>query len=203
MKTTHDQTGGDDDTMARLHERLVREARRDELLDIAYRTVDSPVGALLLAATPAGLVRVAFASEGHPDVLERLAASISPRILEAPGRLELDVAASQLDEYFAGRRRDFDLTIDLQLLSGFRRNVVEHLREIAYGTTASYAALAATAGSPKAVRAVGTAIANNPIPVVMACHRVIRSDGTIGQYLGGPEVKRALLDLESTAHPRK
>jgi len=179
----------------RLHHALVDRAARSDLLDISYRTVDSPIGSLLLAATPAGLVRVAFDLEGHDQVLARLAAEVSPRILRAPARL--DDTARQLDEYFAGERRAFDVTVDLQLAHGFRRTVLDHLRDIEYGATASYSAVAAASGSPAAVRAVGSACAHNPVPVVVPCHRVVRRDGSIGQYLGGTEAKRALLDLEA------
>lgn len=176
---------------------LLWEAEEGGLLDIAYRTVDSPVGPLLLAATPVGLLRVAFASERHDGVLAVLAQRISPRILAAPGRL--DDVARQLDQYFDGSRRTFDLPLDLRLARGFRRTVLDRLVAIAYGATASYAAVAAAAGSPAAVRAVGTACATNPVPVVVPCHRVVRSDGNPGQYLGGTDVKRALLALESGA----
>jgi methylated-DNA-[protein]-cysteine S-methyltransferase len=183
------------DTDSRLHARLVEQAARADLLDVSYRTVDSPLGPLLLAATPAGLVRVAFDLEDHDAVLARLATQISPRILRAPGRL--DDTARQIDDYFAGRRRRFDLPIDLQLAHGFRLAVLTRLREVAYGTTASYAALAEAVGHPRAMRAVGSACATNPLPLVVPCHRVVRSDGTIGQYLGGSEAKRALLALEA------
>lgn len=185
----------DPDDLRHLHSRLEREAQVGDLLDIAYRTVDSTVGPLLLAATTQGLLRVAFASEGHEIVLADLAQRISPRMLEAPARL--DPIARQLDEYFAGRRHSFDVALDWSLSHGFRRTVLRHLAtEIAYGTYASYAKLARLSGSPRAVRAVGTACATNPIPIVVPCHRVIRSDGTIGSYRGGPAAKRALLDLE-------
>lgn len=185
----------DEATTGRLHDLLATRAQREGLLDVAYRTVDSPVGSLLLAATSAGLVRVAFDREGHDDVLAQLATDISPRILRAPERL--DDVAHQLDEYFTGRRRRFDLAVDLQLVRGFRRTVISRLTAIAYGTTASYAAIAVAAGSPAAVRAVGSACANNPVPLVVPCHRVVRSDGTTGQYLGGVEAKAALLALEA------
>lgn len=183
--------------LARLHSRLAGGAARTGLLDIAYTVIDSPVGELLLAATPAGLVRVAFACEDHDAVLAALAARISPRILNAPGRLE--AAADQIGEYFAGTRRTFDLPLDLQLTAGFRRSVVEHLPDISYGATASYSAVAALAGSPGAVRAAGTACALNPLPVVVPCHRVVRSDGSTGNYRGGPDAKRLLLSLEAAA----
>jgi len=178
-----------------LRARLVAGADRAGLLDVAYRTVDSPVGPLLLAATPAGVVRIAFDGEDHDAVLGVLADRISPRILRAPGRL--DDAARQLDEYFAGTRRHFDIAVDLRLAHGFRRRVLDHLRSITYGTTESYSTVAAASGSPAAVRAVGSACATNPVPLVVPCHRVVRSDGTIGQYLGGVEAKRALLALEA------
>ena len=196
--TTHDLIGRfpvDPDDLRRLHARLEREAQVDGLLDIAYRTVDSAVGPLLLAATPQGLLRVAFASEGHELVLEDLAQRISPRMLEAPA--PLDPIVRQLDEYFTGRRHSFDVALDWSLSHGFRRRVLGCLAtDITYGTYASYAKLARLSGSPRAVRAVGTACATNPIPIVVPCHRVIRSDGTMGSYRGGPAAKRALLDLE-------
>ncbi|MCV7065704.1 methylated-DNA--[protein]-cysteine S-methyltransferase [Mycolicibacterium farcinogenes] len=185
------------DDLTELHARLTIAAQRDGLLDIAYRTVDSPVGPLLLAATDQGLVRVAYAREDHDAVLQQLADKVSPRILRAPARL--DAAARQLGEYFTGARRTFDLPLDWRLAAGFRGTVLQHLPEICYGQTASYAAVAALAGSPKAVRAVGTACAKNPLPVVIPCHRVVRSDGATGGYLGGAEAKRLLLDLEAAA----
>jgi methylated-DNA-[protein]-cysteine S-methyltransferase len=183
------------DDLSRLHADLAARAAREGLVDVAYRTLDGPLGPLLLAATPAGLVRVAFAVQGHDAVLTDLAARVSPRILAAPARL--DDVARQLDEYFAGRRRAFDVPLDLRLVGGFRRVVVEHLADIGYAHTASYASMAAAAGSPRAVRAVGTACALNPVPVVVPCHRVVRSDGTPGQYAGGADAKLALLELES------
>jgi len=187
--------GTDDQTLERLGSRLARSAERRGLLDVAYRHVDSPLGRLLLAATPVGLVRVAFAIEDEEQVLALLADRISPRVLPAPARL--DEAARQLEEYFAGRRRRFELPVDLQLATGFRRAVLGQLLDVAYGSTASYAALAAATGSPRAARAVGTACATNPVPIVVPCHRVVRSDGTIGNYGGGTEAKRTLLRLEA------
>jgi methylated-DNA-[protein]-cysteine S-methyltransferase len=184
----------DDAANARLHDLLVARAARGGVLDIAYRTIDTSVGRLLLAATPRGLVRVAFDCEGHERALASIAAALSPRILRAPGRL--DDAAREIEEYLAGARRRFDLPLDFSLARGFRREVLRRLQRIAYGRTASYAAIAAAAGSPRAVRAVGTACATNPLPLVVPCHRVVRSDGTIGQYAGGAGVKQALLAME-------
>jgi methylated-DNA-[protein]-cysteine S-methyltransferase len=181
--------------LRRLHARLAMAAQRDGILDVAYRTVDTPVGPLLLAATEAGLVRVAFAIEGHDAVLQTLANRISPRILASPARLE--APARELDEYFTGRRHSFDLPLDWRLSAGFRRAVLSHLPEIGYGRTASYAAVAGLAGNPKAFRAAASACATNPLPVVVPCHRVIYSDGRTGGYRGGPEAKRTLLTLEA------
>ncbi|MDM4142153.1 MULTISPECIES: methylated-DNA--[protein]-cysteine S-methyltransferase [Mycobacterium] len=180
-----------------LHARLATAAQHEGILDIAYRLVDSPVGALLIAATELGLVRVAYASEGHDAVLQGLADRISPRILLAPARL--DTAARQLDEYFAAKRHDFSVPLDWRLSAGFRNTVLRRLPEIGYGHTASYAAVARLAGNPNAVRAVGSACATNPLPVVVPCHRVVRSDGALGGYLGGVEAKRILLTLEAAA----
>jgi methylated-DNA-[protein]-cysteine S-methyltransferase len=178
-----------------LHDRLAGSAAAAGVLDVAYRTLDTPVGTLLLAATGRGLVRIAYDAQGHDQVLQALAARLSPRILNAPARL--DPVAREIDEYFAGRRKEFDLTLDFSLSAGFRRVVLSHLSGIGYGHTASYAALAAAAGSPRAVRAVGTACATNPLPVVLPCHRVVRSDGSPGGYAGGPDAKRFLLHLEA------
>lgn len=180
----------------RLRERLVVAAQAEGILDVAYRTVDTPVGPLLLAATEAGLVRVAYPNQGHDAALQELADRISPRVLHAPARL--DPVARELDDYFAGRRREFDVPLDWRLAHGFRATVLQHLAtDVGYGRTASYGALAALAGNPKAVRAVGTACATNPIPVVVPCHRVVRADGSIGNYAGGAAAKRTLLDLEA------
>jgi methylated-DNA-[protein]-cysteine S-methyltransferase len=182
-------------TLTRLHQRLEHDADAAEVLDVAYRTIDTPVGTLLLAATTAGLVRVAYDIEDHDAVLAGLAVRISPRVLRAPARL--DSAARQIDEYFAKRRTVFEVPVDLRLAEGFRRNVIEHLRAIGYGRRESYAMVAAAIGHPRAVRAVGTACAHNPLPVVIPCHRVVRSDGSTGQYVGGPLAKSTLLDLEA------
>lgn len=187
----------DPETLARLHRRLEAEAAAAGLVDVAYTVVDSPVGRLLLAATDKGLVRVAYASEDHDRVLQALAERLSPRVLRAPGRL--DQAARQVEEYFERRRRRFELPLDLSLSRGFRQLVQQRLPEIGYGQTRSYRQVAELVGSPKAVRAVGTACATNPLPVVVPCHRVLRTDGTLGGYIGGLEAKTALLNLEAAA----
>ncbi|HEX3815812.1 MAG TPA: methylated-DNA--[protein]-cysteine S-methyltransferase [Mycobacteriales bacterium] len=181
----------------RLRNQLTVAAQDGGILDIAYRTVASPVGSLLLAATDRGLVRVAFASEGYDTVLQELSDRVSPRILNAPARL--DGTAHELEEYFAGRRRTFDVALDWRLSTGFRNAVLHQLIDIGYGDTASYSAIAQSAGSPRAVRAVGSACATNPLPLIVPCHRVVRSDGSMGGYRGGPDAKRVLLDLEAAA----
>ncbi|HSU37764.1 MAG TPA: methylated-DNA--[protein]-cysteine S-methyltransferase [Propionibacteriaceae bacterium] len=183
-----------DDTRARLHEQLVAAAAADALLDVAYRIVDSPLGPLLVAATERGLVRLAYQREDHEAVLHTLAERVSPRLLHAPR--QLDDAARQLGDYFAGHRREFGLPLDLRLSRGFRRQVLEHLVTIGYGQRESYAAVASLTGHPKAIRAVGSACATNPIPIIVPCHRVLRSDGSLGGYVGGLAAKQALLRLE-------
>lgn len=204
MNTEHDlirdlvrSTDATPDKLIGLHARLAEAAERDGDLDIAYRVIDSPVGPLLVAATEVGLVRVAFASENHDTVLQSLSERISPRILLAPARLETVVR--ELEEYFDGNRQGFDVRLDWRLSGGFRSIVLQHLPEIGYGHTASYAAVAKLAGNPKAVRAVGSACAANPIPVIVPCHRVVRADGGMGGYLGGVDAKRTLLTLEAAA----
>ena len=198
MNDVLDAFGVEESDVDRLRAGLAAAAEAEGILDVAYRIVDTPVGPLLLAATEHGLVRVAYPNQGHDAVLQALADRVSPRVLHAPARL--DPVVRQLDDYFAGRRRRFDLPLDWRLSTGFRSTVLHHLAtDVDYGRTASYAALAALAGSPKAVRAVGTACATNPLPVVVPCHRVVRSDGAMGNYAGGVEAKRILLELEEAA----
>ncbi|MEV8164221.1 methylated-DNA--[protein]-cysteine S-methyltransferase [Rothia kristinae] len=179
---------------------------------VAHRTLDTPIGPLLLAATPRGLVRVAFQQQGFDVVLEQLtrriggsaeradaATDLAPQDEIAPqARDHLENAATQLGEYFAGRRRDFHLPLDRSLSTGFAERVHRGLQRIPFGVTRTYRQLAEGTGSPKAVRAVGTACASNPLPVIVPCHRVVRSDGGLGGYVGGLEAKRTLLTLEGT-----
>lgn len=183
------------DVPAHLVDRLAAAAAEAHLDDLVHRTVDSPLGSLLLAATPDGLVRVAFEGEGHDDVLADLAVRISPRVV--PAGSQLDDLARQVDDWFAGRRHDFAVRLDWQLSAGFRRDVLRRLREIEWGETASYGDLAARVDNPGAARAVGSACATNPIPLVVPCHRVVRADGSTGEYRGGRDAKRWLLDHES------
>jgi methylated-DNA-[protein]-cysteine S-methyltransferase len=176
-------------------EALAERAAAEGLLDVAYATVDSPLGPLLAAATPRGLVRLAYTgSRGETEVLEDLAARLSPRILEAPARL--DSARRELDEYFEGARKGFDLPIDWSLTRGFAGEVLRQTAHIGFGQTSTYAEVASRAGSPRAVRAAGNALGANPLPVVVPCHRVLRTGGALGGYTGGVERKEFLLRLE-------
>jgi methylated-DNA-[protein]-cysteine S-methyltransferase len=174
----------------RLTERIVS----GNLADIEYASVDSPFGALHAAITRRGLVRVAFPEESVDSVLERLAQELSPRIVESPA--SLDPVRRELDEYFAGHRREFDLALDWTLITPFGRRVLRMTAAIPYGGHLSYAEVAAEAGSPRGARAAGNALGSNPIPIVIPCHRVLRSGGVLGGYGGGPERKRFLLELE-------
>jgi methylated-DNA-[protein]-cysteine S-methyltransferase len=195
MSADHFASPSDARTLSRLRDRLGLAAEAEGLLDVAYTTIDSPVGALLLAATSRGLVRVAYDVEDHDRVLDALARRLSPRVLRAPQRLE--AAARQLDEYFGGRRQAFEVPLDWSLSTGFRQLVQQHLPEIGYGQTRTYGQVAELVGSPRAFRAVGTACSTNPLPVVVPCHRVLPADGSTGRYVGGPDTKKALLRLEA------
>ena len=174
---------------------LVEAAGSEGLVDVAYTWFDSPVGTLLLAGTKAGLATVSFARDSDDDyALDELAARISPRLLEAPGRL--DAARRELDEYFAGRRKTFDVALDWQLIKGFGKKVLRATARIPYGKTSSYQRVAAAAGSPSGSRAAGNALGANPLPIVVPCHRVLRTGGAIGGYGGGLDKKEWLLRLE-------
>jgi methylated-DNA-[protein]-cysteine S-methyltransferase len=165
------------------------------LLDVAYAKVDSPLGPLVVAATPRGLVRLAYTgTDGEEEVVEHLAGKLSPRILEAPERL--DEVRRELDEYFEGRRSGFEVPIDWSLTHGFTGEVLRQTARIAFVETRTYAEVASRAGSPRAVRAAGNALGANPIPVVVPCHRVLRTGGALGGYTGGVERKEFLLRLE-------
>lgn len=165
------------------------------LLDVAYATLDSPVGRLLLAITPAGLVRLAYIDHTNEEaVLSDLAARVSPRVLAAPRRL--DEPRRELDEYFARRRQRFEIPIDWTLCRGFGRRVLEATAQIPFGSVSTYKRVAADAGSPRAHRAAGNALGSNPLPIVVPCHRVLHSGGGLGGYTGGLERKRILLGVE-------
>ncbi len=177
-------------------ERLADRANEEGLVDVAYTTSDSPFGPLLLAATPRGLVKVSLPGHDPDEALEDLAARISPRLLEAPARL--DEARRELDLYFEGKLTEFGLALDWQLSRDFRRRALRAIDRIPYGKTRSYTEIARSAGNERAVRAAGTACGANPIPIVVPCHRVLRTSGALGGYGGGLPMKEALLKLEGS-----
>jgi methylated-DNA-[protein]-cysteine S-methyltransferase len=175
-------------------QRFAARAEEEGLLDVAYASADSPFGPLLLASTPRGLVRVSLPGYDPDETLEELAMRLSPRMLEAPERL--DEARRELDLYFEGKLTEFDLAIDWRLTDGFRKRVQQAIARIPYGQTRSYTEMARSAGNERAVRAAGTACGSNPLPIVVPCHRVLRSGGALGGYGGGLPMKEGLLKLE-------
>jgi methylated-DNA-[protein]-cysteine S-methyltransferase len=179
----------------RMRRALAERAAAEGLVDVAFERHESPLGALVLGATPEGLVRVGLPAEGEDAVLDELARRVSPRVLRA-AREPVTRARRQLDEYFAGRRRSFEVPLDWRLARGFRREVLRAAARIPYGRTASYREIAGEAGSPRAFRAAGTALARNPLPILVPCHRVLPSGGGLGDYRGGAEAKAQLLRLE-------
>lgn len=174
--------------------RIAERASEQGLLDVAYTTADSPFGPLLLATTPRGLVRLGLPNQDADQLLVDLSRRVSPRVLEAP--TQLDEARRQLDLYFDGKLEHFELPLDWQLSEGFRLRVLHAIAAIPYGETRSYTEMATTAGNERAVRAAGTACGRNPIPLVVPCHRVLRSGGALGGYGGGLPMKQGLLQLE-------
>lgn len=192
-RATREALGAEVD-LGRLAGEFSRRAGDAGLIDVAYATVDTPLGPLLAANTDRGLVQLSYPLQDNDEMLERLAAKISPRVFEAPDRFE--GLRRELDEYFEGDRRHFELPLDWQLTRGFVCTVLKRTNEIPYGETRSYAEVAALAGSPRAFRAAGSALGANPIPIVVPCHRVLRSGGGLGGYGGGLDVKRTLLRLE-------
>jgi methylated-DNA-[protein]-cysteine S-methyltransferase len=174
--------------------RLAAAADRQGLIDIALARVDSPLGTLVALGTERGLLMLSYSDESLEARLERVAARVSPRILEAPARL--DTTRRELEEYFSGGRRSFDIPIDWSLITGYARAVLEATSAIPYGGAMSYGEVSAAAGNPRGARATGNALGSNPIPIVIPCHRVLRSGGAIGGYTGGLERKRFLLELE-------
>ena len=175
-------------------ERFRAAAAAEGLLDVAYASADSPFGKLLLASTPKGLVRIGLPNQNADELLEELSRRVSPRVLEAPARL--DEARRELDLYFDGKLDRFELPLDWRLSEGFRLRVLRAIARIPYGQTRNYTEMATSAGNERAVRAAGTACGRNPIPLVIPCHRVLRSGGGLGGYGGGLEMKRGLLELE-------
>ena len=189
--------GPDPTSWERIRGDLWRRADAEGLIDVAFERHDTPLGTIVLGATGAGLVRVGLPIDGEYTVLSELARRVSPRVLRAPSA-SVTLARRELDEYFDGARRAFDIPLDWRLTAGFRRAVLQATARIPYGHTTSYRHVATQAGNPAAVRAAGTALALNPLPIIVPCHRVLRSDGHLGGYRGGPEAKAHLLNLETT-----
>ena len=191
--------------------RFLARAEEEELLDVAYGSIDSPVGKLLGAVTPRGLLRLSYDSYDPDQVLREISERVSPRVLEDPERL--DPVRRQLDEYFDGRRRQFELSVDWSLTRGFFQRILRETARLGYGELSTYKQMAAAAGSPRATRAAGNALRSNPIPIVVPCHRIVRTGGNLGgysgelgPYAGGPQIKQRLLELEGAlddeGHPR-
>ncbi|MBA2523861.1 MAG: methylated-DNA--[protein]-cysteine S-methyltransferase [Solirubrobacterales bacterium] len=193
LKNAFERRNQSIDTAA-LSARLAARAEAEGVLDLSYCEIDSPIGSLLAVATPEGLIKLGYPNVPADEQLEGLAATISPRLLESPARLE--PLRRELDEYFEGRRHAFDIPIDWQLTSGFVQNVLRETAKIPFGEIRTYAQMATSAGSPRAFRAAGSALGANPIPIVVPCHRVLRSGGGLGGYGGGLDVKRRLLEIE-------
>ena len=176
-------------------ERLRERADREGLADVAYASYDSPLGTGYVAATTRGVVSVGLPNLSLESFLDQLATGVSPRVLELPARL--DEARRELDEYFAGERRDFAVELDWSLVrGGFYGRVLRETARLPFGATSTYGEIAARAGNARAYRAAGTALGANPIPIVVPCHRVLRAGGLIGDYGGGPAMKEFLLRLE-------
>jgi methylated-DNA-[protein]-cysteine S-methyltransferase len=190
------ENGAGSAAAAQAARRLSERTAAEGLADVSYGPVDSPFGTLHLAATGAGLVRLAFPEEDLDTMLEGIARRVSPRIVEAQAPLE--PVRRELEQYFAGERREFELALDWSLIGPFGRRVLRVTSEIPYGGVLSYAEVAAEAGSPRGSRAAGNALGSNPIPIVIPCHRVLRSGGALGGYGGGLQRKRWLLELESS-----
>ncbi len=185
-------------TWERVRGDLADAAELSGLIDVAFEHHETPLGTIVVGATRDGLVRIGLPSEDSDDVLQQLAERVSPRVLRA-SRDSLVQTRRQLDEYFGHERRLFEIPLDWRLTTGFRRDVLRATEQIPYGETASYRDVATRAGSPNAVRAAGSALATNPLPIVVPCHRVLRTGGGLGQYRGGPEAKAQLLTLEGAA----
>jgi methylated-DNA-[protein]-cysteine S-methyltransferase len=192
-------TGVTDRAAAEAAKRFAARAVAEGLVDVAYTFTDSPFGRFLLASTPRGLVKLEFRPEPVEEILEELSRRVSPRVLEAPSGF--DDVRRELDEYFAGRRRSFDVPLDWRLTRGFSERVLRATARIPYGGVSTYRDVAARAGNPRAMRAAGNALGSNPLPIVVPCHRVVRTGGDVGNYGGGPEMKRALLELEGALEP--
>ncbi len=182
------------DLMTDARERLVARARREGLETVGYGVADSPLGPLWIAVGPKGVVGIHYGSEPSAAKLARIVRTYGPGLL--PDVRRADPVARELDQYFAGKRRSFDVAVDLSPLTDFQRRILRATARVGFGEVSSYGAVAARAGSEKASRAAGQALGSNPIPIVVPCHRVLASDGSLGGYSGGLDAKRHLLRFE-------
>ena len=185
--------------MSDSRERLLKRARRDGLETVGYRVIDSPLGPLWIAVGPKGVLAIHYGAEPSPGELARIVRTYGPGVLPDPRRA--DPVARELDQYFAGRRKAFDVAVDLSPLTVFQRRILGATARVAFGDVSTYAKVAAKAGSEKASRAAGQALGSNPIPIVVPCHRILASDGSLGGYAGGLDAKRVLLQLERGSVP--
>ena len=191
------ERGDADRHAAELARRFAEAAAASGDAEVAFATLDTPVGTTSVACTPRGIVSVGLPNHPLDDFVERLANEISPRVVEAPGKL--DLARRELTEFFDGERREFDLVLDWSLVpGGFYRKVLDATAKLPYGAKMTYGQIARDAGNPKAHRAAGTALGSNPLPIVVPCHRIVRAGKDPGNYGGGPELKRWLLELEGS-----
>jgi methylated-DNA-[protein]-cysteine S-methyltransferase len=189
--------GDTDEQSVRLARRFAEMAAESGDAEVAFATVDTPVGRTSVATTKRGIVSVGLPNQDLDQFVERLADRISPRVVEAPGKL--DNARRELSEFFDGERRDFDLDLDWSLVpGGFYRKVLDATAKLGYGQVVTYGEIARSAGNPRAHRAAGTALGSNPLPIVVPCHRIVRAGADPGNYGGGPELKRWLLELEGS-----
>lgn len=195
--TTVTATLGD---LSDLRERLVSRARREGLAAVGYRVVESPLGPLWVGVGPRGVVAITYGGEPDPRDLGRIVATYGPGIVPDPRRV--DPVARELEEYFAKKRSSFDVAVDLTGMTPFQQRVLRATARVRYGDLVTYGTVARRAGNAKASRAVGGAVRSNPIPIVVPCHRVVASDGTLGGYSGGLDAKRRLLKLERGLVPR-
>jgi methylated-DNA-[protein]-cysteine S-methyltransferase len=187
------------DLMTEARERLVARARRGGLETVGYSVIDSPLGPLWIAVGPKGVLAIHYGAEPSPLELGRIVRTYGPGVL--PDARRADPVARELDQYFAGKRRRFDVAVDLSPLTTFQRRILAATAAVEFGDVSTYARVAARAGSAKASRAAGQALGSNPIPIVVPCHRILASDGSLGGYAGGLDAKRRLLSMERGEAP--
>jgi methylated-DNA-[protein]-cysteine S-methyltransferase len=196
MTAVQDRT---EEALGLSRERLLARARRDGLGSVGYRVMDSPLGPLWIAVGPKGVLAIHYGAEPSHGELARIVRAYGPGVL--PDARRADPVARELDQYFSGKRRAFDVAVDLSPLTDFQRRILSATARVPFGDVSTYARMAARAGSDKASRAAGQALGSNPIPIVVPCHRILASDGSLGGYSGGLDAKRVLLQHERGSVP--